>query len=74
MSGMRGGFISLSRPGGRKGMNEDIKKLKTGLYLALLNKKVEELTDTEIDLIYVLAEDPDIKEQLEVANERRPKI
>ncbi|KKN37412.1 hypothetical protein LCGC14_0763600 [marine sediment metagenome] len=43
---------------------ETIKKLKRGLYLQLLLKENPDLTDTEIELIWILPRDDDIQEIL----------
>jgi hypothetical protein len=43
---------------------KSIKELKLDLYRALLLKEVSGLTDTEIDILYYLAEDEDIQEIL----------
>lgn len=45
-------------------MYEENKQQKINLYLSLLKKSDDELTDSEIDLMYLLSKDKDIQQLL----------
>ena len=45
------------------------KQLKSALYSALLAKDITDLTSTEIDIMYYLAEDEQVQEVLREAKE-----
>ena len=45
------------------------KQLKSALYSALLAKDITDLTDTEIDIMFYLAEDEQVQELLREAKE-----
>jgi len=47
-----------------------IQELKIDLYRALLGKDITDLTSTEIDIMYYLAQDEEIQQVLREAEER----
>jgi len=50
------------------------KQLKSALYSALLAKDITDLTDTEIDIMFYLAEDEQVQEVLREAKEKEEQL
>jgi len=52
-------------------MKEEILEAKRRLYLLLLNKPNKDITDNEVDIMFMLSQDEQIQSLLEARNNKR---